>query len=246
MTAAGNAPRGTPAGQMFARGLGGAATGTYDAGQQQQNQLFNQSSQAFKDMMLARSMDNTEAYRTSQGSYLSARGDMIRAQINSGSNGSKTLSTPDQKVAYVESQAQKYRNQLRMERLEISKATGAPFNEAQIEADTETERQRLYNRFGMGQQDVQAAKTRGETQDNPFDTSKFTGTPEQRMQQFHQSVPTAVNVNGQLQGGWYKDQNGVTRQRTVPPPIPGGPTTPQVNGALAPNTDDMQAMQPAA
>lgn len=234
LSAVGAMRPGAPMGASIAAGLGGSLQGTAAAQEQQKKLLFDQSSTAFKDMLAAKQSDNTSVYRDAQSKYLLARAQAL--MTGAGPNGSRAmLATPDGKVAYVESQALKFRDQLRKSAEAKAKATGMPLDEDQIEKDTNGYRQRLYKQFKIDPDQAEKIKTMGTSQSNPFDTKGMT------IEQFHQSVPM---------GAWYKakDKNGndVILQRTVPPPGAANPPAPGANVNAAPNYDDMAAMAPAA
>src|SRR5262249_25772478 len=81
----------------------------------------------------------------------------------------------------------------------------------QLQKNVNEYRARLYKQAGIDHKQAERIRSWGETSDNPFDTKGMT------LDQFHQQVPM---------GAWFKDQNGIVRQRTVPPPGSNvGPST---------------------
>ena len=232
-TAVGNAPAGATAGQMVGRGLGGSLTGVADAQEKQKTELFNQSSTAFKDMLAAKTADNTQAYRTAQSQYLTARAQSL---MTGGTGGSRAWQNTDYgKTIQVENEAQKYEKgqQILLQKKWSLNATSPDDQKKdldQLGKNVDAYRGRLYKQIGVDPNKADKLKDMGTSATNPFDTKGMT------VEQFHQMVPM---------GGWFKDQNGVVRQRTVPPPGSGAQPSAAAPGA-ATNYDDLTAMQPAA
>lgn len=233
LSAVGQQKPGTFGGASFAAGMGGALQGTAAAQEKQKTDLFNQSSTAFKDMLAAKASDDNVGYKAAQAAYLNARATSL---TNGGGAGGKgALNTPEQKVAYIENEALRMRDQYRKTAEMNAKANGQPVDEAKLDKAADTYRQNLYKQFKIDPNQAEKIKTMGLEKTNPFDTKGMT------LDQFHQRVPM---------GAWFKDQNGDVRQRTVPPPgsntQPSG-QAPQANQAgAAPNSDDQAAMQTAA
>jgi hypothetical protein len=235
LSAVGAQRPGTNGVASFAGGMGGALTGSEaarNAQEQQQrqlkNDLFNQSSSAFKDMLASRNADNVEGYRQAQAQYLRARAGSLLA---GGTGSGAWQATPYGKVIQIENEAQKYEKGQQIILQKRWQLNGASATQQQEDLDklqknVETYRGRLYKQAGIDPNKAAKLKDMGTSQDNPFDTKGMT------LEQFHDQVPM---------GAWYKDQNGVVRQRTVPPP-----SAAPAPGAGAANYDDMTAMQPAA
>jgi hypothetical protein len=234
LSAVGQMRPGATPGAAFAGGMGGALQGGVAAKQAQQTQLFNQSSTAFKDMLAAKNADNTEAYRQAKGEYLKARAQSL--MTGGTANGSRAWqNTPYGKTIQVENEAQKYEKGQQILLQKRWQMNGATLEQQQKDLDdlqqrTDAYRQRLYKSTGVDPKQGQKLIDMGTSQDNPFDTKGMT------LDHFNQMVPM---------GGWYKDQNGDIRQRTVPPPTPGGSKAPAASSS-APTYDDMSAMQSAA
>lgn len=238
LSAAGTVRPGTPAAAAFATGAGGSLTGA----EQQRQQMFTESSTAFKDMMAAKNSDNTEAYRQAQGKYLLARAASLTAG-GTGKGSNAWQNTDYGKTIQVENEAQKYEKGQQILLAKRWAANGATPEQQQKDIDqlsknVDSYRQRLYKQIGIDPSKADKLKDMGTSAANPFDTKGMS------IDQFHSQVPM---------GAWYKDQNGVPRQRTVPPPgvnmgddpaQPSQPAQPAPNAGT--NIDDQTAMQTAA
>ena len=231
LTNVGNVRPGTPAAGAFAAGAGGGLTGGLaqaNAQQQQllqmKNTLFYQSSTAFRDMLAAQQADNQEAYRKAQAQYLQARS----TSIGLGGTGTNAWqNTQYGKTIQVENEAQKYEKGQQIILQKRWQMNGTTPDEQQndldrLQTNVEAYRQRLYKQAGVDPNQAEKLKTMGTTSDNPFDTKGMT------LNQFNSQVPM---------GAWFTDQNGVVRQRTVPPP--GGQSP---SAEAMPTTADYMAM----
>lgn len=214
LAAVGNMRPGTPAAQAFAAGAGNALKGR-DA---EENQTFAQSSTAFRDMMLAKQQNDTEGYRQAQAKYLMARATSIAN--GTGPNGSGVMNSPEQKSLRIENYVnQQQRSMQSMLQKQWSMNNASPEKQADDLANMQKElqayRNRLYKTAGIDPKEADDLVNRGTDKKNPFDTKGMT------LDHFNQSVPM---------GAWFKDQNGVVRQRTVPPgeSKPHNPTTPRL------------------
>lgn len=236
LSAVGSAPIGAPKGMQIARGLGGSLEGD----EAQKQALFNQSSTAFKDMLAAKNQDDTAGYRKAQGQYLMARAQSL--QNGGTATGSKAWQNTDYgKTIQVENEAQKFEKGQQILLQKQWAINGSSPEQQKQDLDdlgkkVDGYRQRLYKTAGIDPDKAQKLKDMGTTATNPFDTKGMS------LEQFHDQVPM---------GAWFKDQNGVVRQRTVPPPganaQPGSaPATGATAASAPPNNDDYQAMQPAA
>ena len=249
LSAVGAQPLGTSKGAAFAAGAGGSLTGTADAQQKQKDTLFNQSSTAFKDMLAAKAGDNTAAYRQAQSQYLAARAASLQSMTAAGGKGSNAWqNTPYGKVIGVENEAQKFEKGQQIILQKRWALNGATPEQQQQDLDrlnksVDAYRNRLYTQAGVDPKQADKIKDMGTSAQNPFDTKGMS------LDQFHAQVPMPVQgPDGKLIGGWFKDQNGVVRQRTVPPPGAQSQAPAQQPAApgTATNYDDMAAMSPAA
>lgn len=249
LSAVGSQPDGTSAGRSFAAGAGGALTGSNQQverdqaqARQAQNDLFNQQSGYFKDMLAAKASDSTADYRAAQSKWLLAR---AQAQMVGGGSGNDLLNSPIRKVTWVEGQALKYRDQIRKtaeKNAAISEKNGEvkPIDEDAIEKATDAFRRKLYQSPAINMDPDKAEKIKNmgveapTTQDgkqnskfNPFDTRSMSEDD------FNTHVPM---------GAWYLNQNGDPRQRTKPPPS----MTPQAQSTPGgyPAADELMATSP--
>lgn len=231
LSAVGALPAGASKGQSIAAGLGGALTGTSD----QQNKHFDQLSTAFKDMTAAKNSDNTEAYRAAQSQYLAARAKSLNDMTAAGGKGSNAWqNTPYGKVIQVENEAQKYEKGQQILLQKRWTLNGSTPEQQQQDLDrlgqnVQSYRDRLYKQSGVDPKQADKIKDMGTSADNPFDTKGMS------LEQFHAQVPM---------GGWFKDQNGTVRQRTVAPPGSQSQAQPPGPSAAA-NSDDQAAMNAA-
>lgn len=232
LSAVGKMRPGTPGGQAFAAGAGGALEGVDKA----DNQLFNQSSVAFRNMLAAQSQNDTEAYRRAQGDYLMSRANAIKL---GGTSSSAWQNTPYGRMIQVENEAQKYEKGQQILLQKRWQMNGSTPEQQQKDIDdlqkrTDAYRTKLYQSAGVDPKQGGAMKNWGTAPETPFETKGMT------LDQFNSQVPM---------GAWFKDQNGAVRQRTVPP---GGFGAPQSNnGTTAQNgmdnyTADQLAMQPTS
>lgn len=231
--------QGNTAGGAFARGMGGALTGGTQYTQQQQAQNFNQASTYFKDMLAARGQDNTEAYNRARAAYLNSRAQAI--QLGGGTGSNAWQNTSYGKVIQVENEAQKYEKGQQIILQKRWALNGASPDQQQADLDnlqkqTDAYRQRLYKSAGVDPKDGANIMKYGTSSDNPFPTKGMT------LEQFNTQVPL---------GGWYQDQNGQVRQRTVPPagfnaPAAQSGANPASSGQqMQQYYDDSLAFQPA-
>lgn len=238
MSAVGNMRPGASGGASFAAGLGGGLQGSEAQTQtqeererQKKNDLFNQSSIAFKDVLAAKNSDSAEAYKQAQSKYLAARAASLSQMTAGGRASNAWQNTPYGKVIGVENEAQKFEKGQQIilqKRWTLNGATPEQQQEDldRLQKSTDAYRKRLYKSSGIDPDQAEKLKTMGESQSNPFDTKGMT------VEQFHQQVPM---------GGWFKDQNGVVRQRTVAPP--GSNVQPStVPPGSEVNADDKAAM----
>lgn len=238
LTAVGNLRPGASGAQAFAAGAGGGLTGGLRENDLQQaqarqakNDLFNQSSIAFRDMLAAQSADDMEGYRQAQGEYLRARATAAKM----GGTAWQTA-TPYGRTIQVENEALKMEAQLATSRRAAASRYGWTPDQEQQQIDKDQQkvdafRQRLYKTAGINPDDAAKLKDMGTSSDKPFQTKGMT------LDQFNTDVPM---------GAWYTDQNGKARQRTVPP---GGMNNlgqqPQQQTSSDNYTSDMMANTPA-
>jgi hypothetical protein len=204
---------GAPAAQAFAAGAGGGLTGTYEAQEHRKKLLFDQSSTAFRDMMLAQSTGDMSAYRQAQV----RRTDALAQQAMLGGAGGKNSAyqnDPFWKGMKVQAAVQAFENSQRQIMLEQWRRNNTP--EDQQEEDKKKLKEKVdafradrQKALGIDPKDMQKQLTMGLTKDNPFDTK---GMP---LDQFMAKVPLSYTENGQRVGGWYKDQNGNLQQRKL-------------------------------
>lgn len=238
MSAVGKTAPGASAGTAFAAGFGGGLEGGLDQEGKQQaqlrqakNDLFTQSSGAFKDMLSAQDADDKSAYRAAQGNYLAARAKSLElGQTGKGGSGA-WQNTPYGKVISVENEAQKYEKGQQIVLQKRWALNGATPEQQQQDLDrlsknVEAYRGRLYKSAGVDPKQADKIKDMGTAADNPFETKGMT------LDDFNTQVPM---------GAWFKDQNGVARQRTKPPG--GQSAAPATTTApTASNNDDYLAM----
>jgi hypothetical protein len=235
LSAVGSLPFGASKGQAAAAGAGGALQGTVASQEQLKKNQFDQTSAAFKDMMLAKNNDDTAGYRQAQTQYLKARAQSI--MTGGGANGSKAWQSTDYgKTIGVENEVQKYEKgqQIILQKQWATNGTDPDTQKSDIDRlnkQVDGYRQRLYKQIGIDPDKAQKIATQGQSKDNPFDTKGM--TPDQ----FHQMVPM---------GAWYKSGDKVL-QRTVPPPGYGNSSQNGSQGSPTANYyDDQTAMTPAA
>lgn len=238
LTAVGKQPPGTFGATSFAAGAGGALEGALKSDDVQdekrrrlRNDLFLQSSTAFKDMLAADESGDRRMLNKAHANYFAARaGEM---SLGGGKGTNAWQSTPYGKVIQVENEAQKFEKGQQIILQKQWSLNGATADQQKSDLDALSKRvdgyrDRLYKTSGVEPKQAEKLKNMGLSQDNPFDTKGMT------IEQFHQQVPMS---------GWFKDQNGVVRQRTVPPPGTGGQQPgPQAGMTL----DDQAAMESAA
>lgn len=231
LSAVGSTPRGANAGQAFAAGAGGALTGGQAQGnlqtqqkQQAQNQLFNQQSTYFRDMIAAKAQDNNEAYKQAQEKYLAARTQGLQNGTLTGA-GRGVPKTDYDRVMGIDGLSLKLRDQLRKTAEKNAQLNGTPIDQAAIDKQYEDFKSKLYKQSGIDPSSADKLRNRGTTEDNPFPTKGMT------MDDFNSQVPL---------GAYFTDQNGTVRQRTVPPP--GAATAPVSPQAAYPDIADQAAM----
>lgn len=225
----------------FARGMGGALTKGNQYTQQQQTQLFNQSSAAFKDMLAARNQDDVEWYRRAQAAYLNSRAQAI--QLNGGTGKPAYQNDPFWKSMKVEDTVQKYQDTQKQILLKQWSMNGTSPEQQQADLDNlqkkvDSFRQNAYKTYGMTPADGQKQLTMGQEPPTTADgkaNPKFNPFPTKGMTQedFDAKVPL---------GGWYLDQNGTPRQRTV---APNGDPSSSPGAQMQQYYDDTLAMTPA-
>lgn len=219
----------------FARGMGGALQGGTQYTQQQQAQNFNMASGYFKDMLAAKNADDAEAYRRAQAGYLNSRAQAI--QLGGGTGSSAWQNTPYGKTIQVENEAQKYEKgqQILLQKRWALNGTSPEQQQSDLDnlqKQVDAYRGRLYKSAGIDPAQGANVLKYGTSPDTPFSTKGMT------LNQFNEGVPM---------GAWYTDQNGVVRQRTVPPS--GG--VPSTSAAASPGAqmqqyyDDSLALSPA-
>jgi hypothetical protein len=146
-----------PAGAAFAAGMGGALTAGSAAEEKQRAQNFQQSSEAFKNMISAVRAGNEEEYRKAQGIYLRSRGETELAKAKAIAEGK-----------YGKNGSQAYQLDPHSQVMAIN---------AQIDKLGQGEKNRLqqtYNRGGMSKADYDAQMAEG-------------GGIDQRMEQLKQN-----------------------------------------------------------
>jgi hypothetical protein len=212
----------------FAAGMGGGLSGGIADQEAQKKQNFDQSSAAFKDMILAQHTDDAEAYNQARTKYFNARA----TGMMSGTGGSNAWqNTPYGKVIQVENEAQKYEKgqQIILQKRWALNGTSPEQQQEDLQNLQKTVdgyRNRLYKSAGVDPDKAAKLRDQGTAPNNPFDTKGMS------LDQFHSQVPM---------GAWYKDQNGNVLQRTVPPPGAGASASPQQL-----SSDDYLASEPPA
>lgn len=206
MSAVGGMRSGAPRGATFATGLGGGIQGqqakeTEQVAQERQakNDLFTQSSTAFKDVLAARAAGENTKYKDAQGEYLKARAQSL---MTGGAKG--VPKTPYDKVTWVEGQSLKFRDQIRKTAEINARQNGTPVDEKAIDERVAKYKNDLYKspQINMDPKEADKIKNWGTSKETPFDTKGMT------LDQFNEQVPL---------NAWYKDQNGELRQRVKPP-----------------------------
>lgn len=260
MTAVGQAKPGAFPGTVAAAGLGGALTGSVEdtdkvreLDRKDKNDLFNQSSTAFKDMQLAKDGDDKSAYRAAQSRYLDARAKAI--ELGGTATGSKAWqNTPLGQVNVIEQRVAAFDTPRRKSIDAQVRNQALPPAEAQklydnLDKQTEQYRKNLLKDAKIDPKDAEKFKTMGleppmiegkaNPKFNPFDMPAMTKgmNPDQALELFHQQVPL---------GAWYLDQHGKPKQRTKPRPGAETTTAAPKNASVEMNTDDEEAMTPAA
>lgn len=203
MSAVGAERPGANAGQSFAAGFGGSLQGgnrqnNVQIAQQRQaqNDLFNQSSAAFRDMMLAQNQGDMETYRKAQAAYLSSRA----ALMQNGGTAWQSAS-PYGRMIQVENEVNKYeKGQQIMLQKQWGLNTPAPEDQQaqlqQVQKRVDAYRNNLYKAAGLDPNKYNPDM--GNSPDHPIPASGMS------RQQFLQEVP---------EGGWYDigskyDKNG--------------------------------------
>jgi hypothetical protein len=216
LTAVGQARPGASGAQMFAAGAGGALEGGTHQTNLQEAQArqakmdaFLMSSNAFKDWIAARHADNEEELSKAHAAYFGSRAQ----QLMTGGGSGAWQNTPYGKVISAEIQAQRFAKagQIVMMKQWTQNGSTPEQQKADLEKlqkDTDAFRSRLYKSAGIDPDKAEKLKNMGSDENNPFDTKGMS------IHQFNEQV---------LMGQWFKDQHGVVRQRTVPPPGSGAP-----------------------
>lgn len=205
LSAVGAQPLGASKGQAFAAGAGGALTGANE----QTNKHFDQLSTTFKDVLAAKANGDNADYKKAQANWLTARAQSLTAMTANGGKGSNAWqNTPLGQVAVIEQRVAAYDGP-RRKSIDAAVRSGALSQDdakKQYEAlDKQVEgfRSNMYKSSGLDPSKAEKMRSAGEKADNPIDTKGMS------LEQFHAQVPL---------GGWFTDQNGKVRQRTVPPP----------------------------
>lgn len=184
LSAVGAQPDGTSAGRSFAAGAGGALTGSnqqveHNQAQvrQQQNDLFNQKSTAFKDWVEGEKLGNQTMIDQARAKYFEA----FAAQKKAGAGGSNAWqNTPYGKAQALEKMLDTWENQQRLQLNAKWKAVGSTPEEVQsdlanLQKQKEAERTRRSKALGIDPDE----HLNGTTSDKPFDFNKL--TPQQRL-----------------------------------------------------------------
>jgi hypothetical protein len=158
----------------------------------QKRELFNQSSTAFRDMILARTTDNQEMYRNAQAQWLLARAK--QQMVNGGSKA--MLNTPEGKVAYIENETLRMRDQYRKSAEARAKAAGEPLDEADVDKRADAYRRGLYRQFKLDPDEGKKMLDRGMSPENAF--------PNMSVGEFHLRVPKGAYYDS----GEKYDKNG--------------------------------------
>lgn len=230
LSAVGAQRPGTTGAASFAAGMGGGLTGGIADQEFQKKRMFDQSSTALRDMVLAKNSDNAESYNQARAAYFNSRA----TQAMTGGTGSGAWqNTPYGRVMAAEKDALQYQKELRVMMLgQWSKNETTPETQAKDIANMKKEvddyRQGLYKAAGVNPKEAENILTRGTTPDNAFDTKGMT------MAQFNSQV---------LLGHYYKDENGNVRKRTQAPP---DQAQPQPLNPQQTAVDDYLAREPAA
>jgi hypothetical protein len=238
LSAVGAQRPGANAGQAFAAGAGGSLQGLAQSQQQQ----FNNTSTAFKDMLAAKAQGNSVAFNTARMNYLNARAQSL---TTNGGTGSKAWqNTPLGQVNVIEQRAQAYDSPRRKSidaavRSGQMDADAAKAAYADLDTKTEQFKQNMYKAAKIDPAQAEKIKSAGENATNPISTKGMS------IDQFHAQVPM---------GAWYDsgktDDKGkpIIMQRTVPPPGAQGPNAqaPQQGNPMQTFYDDQEALQPAA
>lgn len=238
LQAVGGIRPGTSKGAAFGAGAGGAITGGISDQDKQiaqkrqaQNDLFTQSSTAFKDMLAADAAGDTSTYKAAQGAYLKARAAAL--MTGGGGKGSNAWqATPEGRVVTAEQRVAAFEGP-RRKSIDAQVRSGVITQDdgkkayEQLDKETEAYRQRIYQSLKLDKKEVENVKTLG-TQSNPYDAKSMSE------EDFNLQVPM---------GGYFKDQSGKLHQRTKPPPGAENQFKPDQYGTAL---DDQEALTPAA
>lgn len=186
MTAVGNMRPGTPKGQAFATGMGGAMQGTEETQRQQENDTFNKKSEAFKNWIAGEKLGDDKMISAARTKYYEALAQMRQ----SGATGSNAWqNTPYGKASALETMLDRWENNQRLQLQAKWKATTATPDEIKADLDAlakqkGAERDRRAKALGISPTEYK----RGTAREDAFDMEKMT--------------PTQRNV--MPDGAWYR------------------------------------------
>ncbi len=226
LSAVGQLRPGASAGQAFAAGAGGALTGDYEASEKAKQQLFSNSSGAFKEYLAALGTGDKMQIDQARAKLFNSQAEAIMAGRGKSGTGGAWQNTPFGRVIQVENEVSKYANQ---QRLQIQRQidTASPDEQRQMQADLEKKvegyRNRLYSASGIDPKQAQRLRNAGVDQKNPIDTGGM------NQDQFDAMVPM---------GAWYqaKGADGKVHvlQRVRPPAGAAAPQRAQRSAAVNP------------
>ena len=228
LSAVGSLPRGASVGQAIAAGAGGALTGGYQAQEQAKQQLFNNSSGAFKGLLAAQQTGDKQQIDAARAKLFNAQATAIMSGRGKTGTGGAWQNTPFGRVIQIENEVNKYNTQ---QRLQVQGQLGQMPDDqrqqtlANLDTKAEAYRNRLYKAAGIDPATAAKMRDAGTDQKNPIDTKGFSED------QFNAMVPM---------GSWYQatGADGKTHilQRTRPPagaqPQPSAGVSPQENAAV--------------
>lgn len=210
MARVGALPSGASRGRSIATGLGGGIQGNIadrdvQRGQDRQdkNDLFTQSSTAFKDILAARQADDMSTLRSAQGKLALSRSQALMTALQTNTSSRAWMNTPEGRMQRATDAILKFRDQQRKILTENAKSKGEEVDIAQLDQATAKYAEKLYREWKIDPKQAEKSATRGQAQDNPWDTKDMT------QEVFDAVVPM---------GAWFRDaKSGQTLQRTKPP-----------------------------
>jgi hypothetical protein len=212
---------GASVGQAIAAGAGGAMAGSAEAQEKQKQQLFANSTGAFKELLTAQQTGDKQAIDAARAKLFNAQATAIMS--GRGKNGTQAWQNgPFGRVIQVENQVNKFATQ---QRLQIQSQLGQMSDDqrqkalADLDAKTEAYRQNLYKSTGIDPTQGEKLRNAGTASSNPIDASGW------GEQQFNALVPM---------GAWYQAKGADGK-------MPPGGSTPQQGQQASPVTPQENA-----